>query len=296
VTDHDAEAEPAVHASGRRARDGASTRDGDGAGTSDGAGASTRDGAGDGAGDDAGPDARSGDPHWFCPLARFVGTAYLRNAFTKGTEREVAFLVEHLGLAAGAAVLDVGCGPGRHARALAERGLRVTGVDISPEFVALARAGAPPGATFEVADARHLTYEGEFDLVLSACQGAFGLLGAGDVEVLAGMARAARAGGHVVVDTFSAAFALRHLEPGETFDLVEGVLHERAVVRGPAGDEQPFDLWTTCYTPRELRLLAERCGLLVESISASTPGGWGTGPPDLEHPGLLLVARRRGVV
>jgi SAM-dependent methyltransferase len=239
---------------------------------------------------------RGAEPHWFCPLARFVGTAYLRNAFTKGTEREVAFLVEHLGLTAGATVLDVGCGPGRHARALAARGLRVTGVDISPEFVALARAEAPDGASFEVADARHLAYDAEFDLVLSACQGAFGLLGAGDVEVLAGMARAARPGGHVVVDTFSAAFALRHLEPGETFDLVDGVLHERAVVRGPGGDERSFDLWTTCYTPRELRLLAERCGLVVESIGASTPGAWGTGLPDPEHPGLLLVARRPDLV
>ncbi len=36
-------------------------------------------------------------------------------------------------------VLDVGCGPGRHLRALAERGLPALGVDITPGAVARAR-------------------------------------------------------------------------------------------------------------------------------------------------------------
>src|SRR5689334_3210877 len=46
---------------------------------------------------------------WFNRIARFLGPAYLRNAFTKGTEQEVAFLVDALGLERGARVLDVGC-------------------------------------------------------------------------------------------------------------------------------------------------------------------------------------------
>jgi SAM-dependent methyltransferase len=238
------------------------------------------------------------EPHWFCPLARFLGPAYLRNAFTMGTAQEVDFLIGHLGLVPGQRVLDVGCGPGRHARALAERGLRVLGVDLSEEFVALARDGAPPGAEFVVADARDLDHDGEFDLVLSACQGAFGLLGpdGADVPVFGRMARAVRPGGHLVVDTFSAAFAVRHMEEGEAFDLATGVLHETATVRGPAGDERPFELWTTCWTPRELRLLAERSGLVVVGVHASAPGRWGSGPPEIDAPGILLVAGRPALV
>jgi SAM-dependent methyltransferase len=234
------------------------------------------------------------EPHWFCPLARFLGPAYLRNAFTKGTAQEVDFLVRHLDLRAGQRALDVGCGPGRHARALAERGLHVLGIDISTEFVALARDGAPPTAQFVVADARDLDHDGEFDLVLSACQGAFGLLGpdGSDLAVFARMARAVRPGGHLVVDTFSAAFVVRHLEEGEHYDLGAGVLHERSTLRGPDGDERAFDLWTTCFTPRELRLMAERHGLEVVGVHASTPGRWGSGPPAIDAPGVLLVARR----
>ena len=42
-------------------------------------------------------------------------------------------------------VLDVGCGPGRHAHLLAERGIAVHGIDISHRFVELARGERPSG-------------------------------------------------------------------------------------------------------------------------------------------------------
>ena len=73
-------------------------------------------------------------------------------------------------------MLDVGCGPGRHAHELARRGILVHGIDISARFIELARAGAPPGATFERLDARHLPFDGEFDAAICLCQGAFGLM------------------------------------------------------------------------------------------------------------------------
>src|SRR3954449_7119891 len=94
--------------------------------------------------------------HWFEAIAAHTGAAYLRYSFTKGTEQEVGFLVDVAGLAVDTLVLDVGCGPGRHARALATRGVPTVGVDISEEFVALAAAGAPARAVFVRGDARRL--------------------------------------------------------------------------------------------------------------------------------------------
>jgi 2-polyprenyl-3-methyl-5-hydroxy-6-metoxy-1,4-benzoquinol methylase len=231
--------------------------------------------------------------HFFEDIADHAGAAYLRYSFTKGTEQEVEFLVAALGLQPGDRVLDVGCGPGRHAHALARRGFRAHGVDIAERFVELATEHAPDGATFERLDARDLAVDGEYDAVISLCQGAFGLLlGTDDDGVLDRIARAVRPGGRVAVSGFSAYFQLRFLEATDTFDADRGVNHERATVKDEAGRDAEFDLWTTCFTPRELRLLAERAGLVAEHVWSVAPGAYRAAPPSTEAPELLLVGRR----
>jgi SAM-dependent methyltransferase len=223
----------------------------------------------------------------FEALAGHAREAYLRYSFTKGTEQEVAFLIPALGLRPGMRVLDVGCGPGRHAHALAERGVEVVGVDIAAAFL----AAAGPGRWVR-ADARRLPFSPQsFDAAISLCQGGFGLLGGTeDASVLAQMAGSVKDGGRVAVSAFSAYFAVRHLEPGDAFDAATGVNHERTEVRDPAGRPAPFDLWTTCFTPRELRLMAAGAGLRVDDLWAVRPGDYQRRPPDLEHPEFLLTA------
>lgn len=233
---------------------------------------------------------------WFNPIAAFLGPAYLRNAFTYGTRQEIDFIVEACGLRPGAQVLDVGCGPGRHALELARRGYVVHGIDLSPDFVALARDAARVeelGATFEVLDVRDLDGLGAYDAVICLCQGGFGLLGGEDeAEVLGRIARSARPGGSVVVSAFHAYFAVRHLEAGETFDPRTGVLHEVATLRDPDGREAPFDLWTTTFTARELRSLAASVGLEVVGVHGVSPGDYALREPALDRHEVLLVARR----
>ncbi|HEV7524131.1 MAG TPA: class I SAM-dependent methyltransferase [Acidimicrobiia bacterium] len=233
--------------------------------------------------------------HWFNPLAAFVGPAYLRNAFTKGTAQEVGFLVDALGLEPGMRVLDAGCGPGRHALELARRGIAVVGVDTSPDFLALARAAAGDlPAEFHEADVRELSFHAEFDAVVCLCQGGFGLLGGDDdeLDVVGRFADALRPGGRLALSAFSSYFVVRHLEPDETFDADTAVNHENAVVRDPEGKERTFDLWTTCYTPRELRLLAARAGLVVDGVFGVQPGRYARAKPSIDAPEHLLLAHR----
>jgi len=241
--------------------------------------------------------------HWFEPVADHLGSAYLRYSFTKGTVNEVDFLAEVLHLRSGDRVLDVGCGPGRHAHELGRRGVEVVGIDISRRFIDLARHDAPPGVTFERMDAREMTFASEFDAVISLCQGAFGLVGAGpgtdattstdpDGSVLTAMAGAARPEGLVAVSAFSSYFMVRYLEDHDTFDAARGVNHERSSARSESGVERDVDLWTSCFTPRELRLLAAAAGLAVEHVWSVTPGRYTRAAPDLDQPEFLMIGRR----
>lgn len=201
----------------------------------------------------------------------------------------MAFLTELLRLAPGDRVLDVGCGPGRHALALRSGGVEVVGIDISHTFLRAAGEGC-----WARADARRLPFpSSSFDAVISLCQGGFGLLGgAQDCLVIAEMARVLANDGRMALSAFSAYFAVRYLEEGDEFDAGNGVNHERASVRSPTGEAADFDLWTTCFTPRELRLMLAGSGLDVDELWSVGPGDYARRAADVDHPEWLVVAHR----
>ena len=239
--------------------------------------------------------------HWFEEAASHMGEAYLRYSFTKGTEQEVNFLIDHLGLKPGMRVLDVGCGPGRHAHLLAERGVEVIGIDISKKFIEIAEQNKLPGLKFLRLDAREMQFKKEFDAVISLCQGAFGLAAEPqtaveirdpDGEILKRMSSCLVDGGKLALTAFSAYFQLQYLEERDTFYADHGVNHEVAVLKDPIGKETKQDLWTSCFTPRELRLMAAQAGLTVESIWSVSPGRYECLTPTHTTPEFLLIATR----
>jgi SAM-dependent methyltransferase len=232
--------------------------------------------------------------HWFEDLADHLGAAYDRYAHTKGTVQEVDHIVGTLGLVPAQRILDVGCGTGRHARELASRGFVVHGIDISERFVAIAAQDAPTGATFERLDARSMRFDEEFDAVICLCQGAFGMMTADgdDAAVVGGMSRALREGGRLALSAFNAYFAVKYHDDA-VFDAATGVSHERTEIRSEAGQVRTVDLWTGCYTPRELRLLLGGHGFTVDSIASVEPGAYGTAAPTVESPEYLVQATRR---
>jgi hypothetical protein len=95
----------------------------------------------------------------------------------------------------------------------------------------------------------------------------------------------------VALSAFNAYFAVKYHEDAQ-FDADLGVSHETTEIRNQAGDPKTVDLWTGCYTPRELRFLMEATDMAVESISSVEPGAYGFAPATVESPEFLLIASK----
>jgi SAM-dependent methyltransferase len=142
----------------------------------------------------------------------------------------------------GTRVLDLGCGAGLFARAAADRGARVTGIDTDPAAVALAAAEVPDGA-FAVGDAQDPP-PGPFDVVAAVQL----LMHVADpVAVLA----AAGSAGAIVAATVW----------GRDQECDVRVFGEAlAPWLGPRPADSPVT------EPDRLREIAERAGLVVEGL------------------------------
>ncbi len=91
---------------------------------------------------------------------------WLKVVTEEQTKSEVEFIQKMVGVSAPAQLLDVPCGGGRHSLALAAAGLRMTGVDISSDFLTAARAGAGQrqlSVAWEQRDMRDLPWPQQFD-------------------------------------------------------------------------------------------------------------------------------------
>jgi CBS domain-containing protein/ubiquinone/menaquinone biosynthesis C-methylase UbiE len=85
------------------------------------------------------------------------------------TQQQVDFMVKTLNLPPHSAILDLGCGTGRHSLALGERGFQVVGVDLSEALLAVARREGEQRwfpIEFVQGDMRDLPYRNAFDAVL----------------------------------------------------------------------------------------------------------------------------------
>ena len=78
-------------------------------------------------------------------------------------------LIKSWGASVPGSILDAGCGPGHWARLLASADRPVTGIDVTPEFIAHARAASSaPNLSFEVLDMAHTPYtDGSFAGILA---------------------------------------------------------------------------------------------------------------------------------
>lgn len=152
---------------------------------------------------------------WYEQFFENYGQKYEEESFTLGTSGECDFIEAEIGHNRDARILDIGCGTGRHTTELARRGYRITGVDLSESMLHQARRKAEAlGLQVDLRqkDARNLDFEGEFDLVIMLCEGAFPLMETDEMnyEILGNAVRALKKPGKLIFTTLNGLFPLFH--------------------------------------------------------------------------------------
>ncbi len=105
---------------------------------------------------------------WFADWfdTRYYHILYKNRDFDEA-KRFIHRLLDHLELEAGAKVLDLACGKGRHAKTLADAGLDVLGADLSANSIETARQFEHDHLRFQVHDMREIIQGVKFDTIFN---------------------------------------------------------------------------------------------------------------------------------
>ena len=232
---------------------------------------------------------------------------------------DVPFYVQH-GLACGGSVLELGCGTGRVSLAMAQAGVPVVGIDISPRMVETARRKARAlrlgrQASFRQADMRTVRLRQRFSLAAMPFRSFQSLLRADEQrQTLVNIKAHLVPGGklafdvfapdiHMLADTSPELFHLQDVPQPDTghklvvwgknrFDHVDQTNDVQLVIEemGRQGGvlRRLHREFTVRYTFRyEMEHLLEACGFAVEAVYGDFDGG----PVTADSDDLVWVAR-----
>lgn len=199
-----------------------------------------------------------------------------------------------------ASILDIACGAGRHARALARHGFAVTGIDISADAIRRAQQmsdGLP--VTFVEANLLALPAIGPFD---GACWmgNGFAFFGAEDtMAILGALHRSMRSGARLVVESYSSAESVfadwqqdqEHPFPGGRYETQSRYDPRTARLASDAlltidGERHRLRYAHVIRTAAETARLFEDAGWAVAALDAGLDGE----PFTIGSPRLVLTA------
>jgi SAM-dependent methyltransferase len=222
------------------------------------------------------------------------------------TEREVDGIVTLLHLPTASSILDLCCGHGRHAIALARRGYQVTGLDLSAVFLQRAQADADHQGVqvrLEEGDMRKIPFENAFEAIINIFT-AFGYLESEeeDQQVLQQVQRALKPGGLFLLETLHREWLVRNFEPSEihrhpdglmvleerTFDLLTGRCDVQVTMLSPDGQRRQYTHSVRMYTLRELARMLAAAGLQVQACY----GGLDGSRLSLNSPRLVVIGAK----
>jgi len=226
-------------------------------------------------------------------------------------QKSVSWLIASLGLQAGDSVLDLGCGPGLYSARLAERGLRVTGVDYSRRSIDYAAEFARQNNLnihYRYQDYLALEDENQYDAALLIYGDFCPLSPEQRKKLLDSVDRALKPGGYFILDVTTRAHRLRfgnrngwyavetgfwkpgpHLVLEEGFDYPEqSIFLDQAIVIEESGRVSVYRNWFQDFTRETITRELESGGFTVESV-------WGdlTGTPFSEDTDWIGIVARK---
>ena len=150
---------------------------------------------------------------WYETLFENSAKKYDNERFTKGTIGECDFIEEEIRHDKNLKILDVGCGTGRHAIELTKRGYVVTGIDLSASQIKRAKEKAKIenlDIEFLVEDARQLSFNKKFEMVIMMCEGGFPLMETDEenFDILKGIAQSIKTNGTLIFTTLNGLFPI----------------------------------------------------------------------------------------
>lgn len=229
---------------------------------------------------------------WYQSLFENYGEKYDQESFTQGTAGECDFLEAELGRNTSLSILDVGCGTGRHAIELTQRGYSVTGVDLSASQLKRAIEKAEKlglKIDFQQHDARKLPFRQEFDVAIMLCEGGFPLMETDEMnfEILKNVTQALKSHGKFIFTTLNGLFPLFHsveafcasqTEEGNatyrnnTFDLMTFRDHNITEIEDDSGNKKVLNCNERYYVPSEITWLLKSLGYLKIDIFGARLG------------------------
>jgi SAM-dependent methyltransferase len=248
--------------------------------------------------------------NWYLPQGRLFDLNYLKVYEKKiltpeRTLREVNFIEKVLKLKPPKEILDIPCGAGRHSIEFAKRKYRITGLDINPIFLNIAKKRAQKAKLkidWVLGDMRKIPFEEKFDVAIMLFT-SFGYFDDKDnQEVFFQISKALKKKGNFVLDVNNPYFLISNFQPRDfvelkgmpkylmerEFDFVEGRLNEKRIFIFKNGKVQTNYLSIRMYTLPELISMGEKAGLFLKDLY----GDYQFKKPDINTNRWILIFRK----
>jgi len=222
------------------------------------------------------------------------------------TPQEVKFIIKNVPLKKKDKILDLCCGYGQHAIALAQRGFDVTGLDYSDYELKIAKKETRKRklkVDFIKADAIKMDFCNEFDVILNIFT-SFGYSSdENNQKFINNVGKALKRGGRFLIDYINAAFILKNFREKDWKDLGKnGFLLEESFYDPKTGINnlnwilikqgkvyKKLNCRLRFYTYPEMETMLAKSGMRVKK----TWGSFEEDPFDINHKKMIILAEKK---